>query len=70
MKLFHIIITLSVIFFASCSTSSEKLIENQKLEDSIKKAEAEALQQEAINAEKMLDSTDAVNKDTSSTHSM
>jgi hypothetical protein len=69
MKLVVILMTASI-FFASCSTSSEKLIENQKLEDSIKKAEAEALQQEAINAEKMLDSTDAVNKDTSSTHSM
>jgi len=65
-----VILLAATLAFASCSTSSEKLIENQKLEDSIKKAEAEALQQEAINAEKMLDSADAVNKDTASTHSM
>jgi hypothetical protein len=52
------------ITLGACSRSNEETLKAKKINDSIAKAEAEATEQEAIVAERMIDSANAVLNDT------
>ena len=51
------------ISLVACSTNNEEASRAKKINDSIDKAEAEATEQEAIVAERMIDSANAVLND-------
>jgi hypothetical protein len=65
MKLYLKVFIVVILFtFGACSSSSEDIAKQQHIADSIAKAEADATEQEAIIAERMIDSANAVANDT------
>ena len=59
---FKLTICLGVFSMLSCANSNEEKVKMQQQEDSVARAEAEALDQEAAVAQRMIDSAMAVEK--------
>lgn len=60
--LFQLVICLGIFSIVSCASSNEEKAKIQQQEDSVARAEAEALDQEASVAQRMIDSAMAVEK--------
>jgi hypothetical protein len=59
---FKLTVCLSIFTMLSCANSNEEKAKMQQQEDSVARAEAEALDQEAAVAQRMIDSAMAVEK--------